>query len=352
MCMLSPLLAKCDVGNRYIAEQPVLLYPAVSWLLKVLKVGTMNYLILGGAGFIGSHLTDALLKLGHHVRVFDRLNVNTSNLTDALPHIELITGNFLNGSDISYALEDIELVVHLISTTLPKSSNDNPAYDVESNVVGTLKLLDLSCRHGVKKVIFISSGGTVYGPSVACPIAETDATDPVCSYGISKLAIEKYLHLFHYTHDLDYVVLRVANPFGERQNPRSGQGVIAAFLWKFLHEEPISIWGDGTIARDYIYISDLVSAILAAIEKETCSKLFNIGSGVPRSLNELLSIMQGVTGRTPVIQYSPGRKLDVPINFLDITRARDEFSWQPLISLEDGIARTWTWLQCHKSDFG
>ena len=133
--------------------------------------------------------------------------------------------------------------------------------------------------------------------------------------------------------------------------PSSGQGVITAFLWKLLQDQPISIWGDGTIARDYIYISDLVFAILAAIEKETCSKLFNIGSGVPRSLNDLLSIMEGVTGRTPVIQYSSGRKLDVPINFLDITRARDEFLWQPLVSLEDGIARTWTWLQRHKSDF-
>lgn len=310
----------------------------------------MNCLILGGAGFIGSHIVDALVIRGHKVRVFDRLNVDTSNLTDALPHIELLRGDFLNESDISCALQDIDLVVHLISTTLPKTSNDNPAYDVESNVVGTLKLLNLSLQHGVKKVVFLSSGGTVYGPSVTCPIAETDATDPVCSYGITKLAIEKYLYLFHHLHDLDYVVLRVANPFGERQNPGSGQGAVAAFLWKFLQEEPIPVWGDGTVARDYFYVSDLVSAILAAIERETPSKIYNIGSGVPRSLNELLSIMQAVTGRTPVIQYSLARKLDVPINFLDISRAQKELHWQPRISIEEGIARTWAWLQHRKAD--
>lgn len=310
----------------------------------------MNYLILGGAGFIGSHIVDALVTRGHKVRVFDRLNVDTSNLTDALPHIELFRGDFLNESDMSCALQDVDFVVHLISTTLPKTSNDNPVYDVESNVVGTLKLLNLSRQYGVKKIVFLSSGGTVYGPSVTCPISETSATDPICSYGITKLAIEKYLHLFHHLHNLDYVVLRVANPFGERQNPGSGQGAVAAFLWKFLQEEPITVWGDGSVARDYFYISDLVLAILAAIESETPSKIYNIGSGVPRGLNELLSIMQAVTGRTPVIQYTPARKLDVPINFLDISRAQKDLHWQPRVSIEEGMARTWAWLQQRKAD--
>ena len=310
----------------------------------------MNFLILGGAGFIGSHIVDALVTRGHKVRVFDRLNVDTSNLTDTLPYIELLRGDFLNESDISCALEGIDLVVHLISTVIPKTSNDNPVYDVESNVVGTLKLLNLSRQHGVRKVVFLSSGGAVYGPSVISPISETDATDPVCSYGITKLAIEKYLQLFRHLYDLNYVVLRAANPFGERQNPGTGQGAITTFLWKCLQGEPITIWGDGTVARDYFYISDLVSAILAAIEREMPSKIYNIGSGVPRSLNELLSIMQTVTGRTPIIQYSPARKLDVPVNFLDISRAQKELHWHPQVSLEEGMTRTWAWLQHHKTD--
>mgnify|MGYP001595638612 FL=1 len=189
--------------------------------------------------------------------------------------------------------------------------------------------MNLSRQQGVKKIVFISSGGTVYGNSVQCPISETDATDPVCSYGISKLSIEKYLHLFYHLHGLDYVVLRAANPFGERQNPRSGQGAVATFLWKFLRQEPIEIWGDGNISRDYFYISDLVSAILTAIEEKTPSKLYNIGSGVPHSLNKLVNFMQRVTGRTKVVQYSPARKLDVATNFLDISRAQKELHWQP-----------------------
>lgn len=301
----------------------------------------MNVLIFGGAGFIGSHLSSTLVRLGHRVRVFDRLDVATNNLADILPQIELIRGDFLKASDVSDALDGIDLVVHLISTTLPKSSNDDPVHDVESNVLGTLKLLDLSRQWGVKKIIFLSSGGTVYGNSVICPILETHATDPVCSYGITKLAIEKYLRLFHHLHNLNYVVLRVANPFGERQNPSSGQGAVAVFLWKVLQEEPITIWGDGSVARDYFYVGDLISAVVAAIERETPSKIYNIGSGVPRTLHELLGIIQAVTGRAPSIQYTPARALDVPINFLDISRAQQELLWKPKISIEEGIERTW-----------
>jgi UDP-glucose 4-epimerase len=305
----------------------------------------MNCLILGGAGFIGSHTVDALLTRGHSVRVFDRLNVDTSNLVDALPHIELCRGDFLNETDMSHALQGIDLVLHCISTTLPQTSNENPVYDVESNVVGTLRLLQLACQHGVNRIVFLSSGGTVYGSSVKCPISEADPTDPICSYGISKLAIEKYLHLFYHLHDLDYVVLRVANPFGERQNPTSGQGAVPAFLWRLLRGEPISIWGDGTVARDYLYISDLIAAIVAVIEGQTPSKIYNIGSGVALSLSELLAIMEAVTGRAPVIRYSPARKLDVPVTCFDISRAQKELHWQPRIPIEEGMARTWGWLK-------
>ena len=307
----------------------------------------MNCLILGGAGFIGSHLTEALLQLGHRVRVFDRFDIDLSNLADVLPQIELFRGDFLNESDMSCALKDIDLVVHLISTTLPQGSNENPVFDVETNVVGSLRMLNLARKQGVRKIIFLSSGGTVYGHSAQCPILESDQTNPDCSYGICKLTIEKYLYLFNHLYDLDYVVLRVANPFGERQNPIRGQGVIVSFLWKFLKNEPITVWGDGSVTRDYFYVDDLVSAILAVVERNAPSKIYNIGSGVSHSLNELLSIMEKVTGRKPYVQYTSSRKLDVPINFLDISRARKELSWQPQISICEGISRTWVWLQNH-----
>jgi len=327
-------------------------YSSSSRLDKKPELGAvlMKCLILGGAGFIGSHLAEELVKHHHQVRVFDRTDADTANLVNILPNIEFVTGEFLNEDDISRALSNIDVVIHLIGTTLPKTSNDNPAYDVGTNVVGSLNLLNLARQHGVKKIIFASSGGTVYGIPETFPIPETHPTDPICSYGITKLTIEKYLHLFHHLYDLDYVVLRIANPYGERQNPRSNQGAVSVFLWKLLQEDTITIWGDGAVARDFLYINDLVSAFLTAIETDTPSRLYNIGSGVPLTLNKLLSVMQTVTERVPIVEYLPTRKLDVSINYLDISRARNELRWHPSISLEEGISRTWKWLLNRKAD--
>lgn len=312
--------------------------------------GRLKCVVLGGGGFIGSHVVDALLEQGHSVRVFERQNVNIRNISHVLGHIELMYGDFLNEYDLCRAVMGMDVVVHLVSTTLPKSSNDDAAYDIETNVIGTIRLLNLVKQTGVRKIIFASSGGTVYGVPQFQPIAETHPTVPICSHGIAKVTIEKYLHLYHYLYGLDYTVLRFANPYGGRQDPMSGQGAVTAFLWQMLKGEPISIWGDGTVARDYFYISDLVSAVLAAIERDPPSKIYNIAGGVSHTLNELINIMQAITGRMPIIQYLPARKLDVPINVLDISRARKELLWQPQVPLEEGLARTWDWLQHRKAD--
>lgn len=312
--------------------------------------GRLKCLVLGGGGFIGSHVVDALVEQGHGVRVFERQNVNIRNIAHVLSHIELMHGDFLNEDDLCRAVAGMDVIVHLVSTTLPKSSNDDAAYDIETNVIGTIRLLNLVKQTGVRKIIFASSGGTVYGVPQFQPIAETHPTAPICSHGIAKLTIEKYLHLYHHLYGLDYTVLRFANPYGDRQDPMSGQGAVTAFLWQILKEEPISIWGDGTVARDYFYISDLVSAVVAAIEREAPSKIYNIAGGVSHTLNELINIMQAITGRMPIIQYLPARKLDVPINVLDISRAQKELLWQPQIPLEEGLARTWDWLQHRKAD--
>ncbi len=301
-------------------------------------------LILGGAGFIGSHLTDALLRAGHQVRVFDRPNVDTRNLVHSLSSIELYRGDIANEAELGEALAGCEVLVHLVSTTLPQSSNDNPVYDAESNVVGSLKLLSIAKDAGVRKIVFASSGGTVYGNPTILPVPEDHPTDPICAYGISKLAIEKYLRLFHHLHGIEYTVLRISNPFGERQNPASGQGAVTTFLWKLLNEEEITIWGDGSVARDYFHISDLTSAFLKAIERNVESRIFNIGSGHSVSLTELLARIQAVTGRVVNVRFLPGRKLDVPVNCLDIERARRQLAWWPQLSLAEGLSRTWDWL--------
>jgi UDP-glucose 4-epimerase len=304
----------------------------------------MNCLILGGAGFIGSHLVDALVEKGHYVRVFDRPNIDISNLKKSINHIDVCPGDFNNVKNVSEALSGIDVVVNLVCTTLPAPSNENPLYDVESNVKGNIIFLEKAIENRIKKVVFASSGGTVYGIPEQMPVAENHRTDPLCSYGISKLTVEKYLYLFNHLYNLDYTVLRLANPYGERQKTTATQGVVAVFLGKVLHDLPVHIWGDGSVARDFIYIKDMVQAFVRAIEKRTSSKIFNIGSGNACSIKKLLDVISYVTGKDLKIEFKPARNMDVPAIALDIKRAAHELDWRPKETLESGIKRTWQWL--------
>jgi UDP-glucose 4-epimerase len=302
-------------------------------------------LVLGGRGFIGSHLVDELLRQGHFVRCFERPHVEAiSNPHLSNPDFELYEGDFTSEKEVSDAIEGCDICYHLVSTTLPQSSNRDPVFDIESNVVGTIRLLSHAVKGGVKKVVFVSSGGTVYGPPKQVPIHETHPTDPVSSYGITKLAIEKYLHLFHRVHGLEYAILRLANPFGERQRVMASQGAVAVFLGKVLHGDPVEIWGDGSVIRDYIYISDVVDALVAAASCQSEERIFNIGSGRGHSLNELLDGIEEVTGRTVVRRYLPARVFDVPISVLSIDRAKQHLDWSPKVEFRDGLTRFSNWL--------
>jgi len=302
----------------------------------------VDSLILGGNGFIGSHLVDKLLAEGHNVRVFDKYE---EHYRKPLPGVDYRFGDFGNRGLLADALEGVDTVFHLISTTLPKTSNDDPAFDVQSNVVETLFLLEQCVARKIKKIIFVSSGGTVYGRSARLPIAEDSPTNPECSYGITKLTIEKYLALFNNIHGLDYLVVRPSNPFGERQNPESIQGVIPVFLGKALKGEAIEIWGDGEVVRDYIYIGDLVDGMYRAAATETSSRSFNLGSGTGTSLNEIVEIIRRVTSREVKVEYKAKRKFDVPKTYLDISRAREELHWSPVTPFEIGIRRTWAFVE-------
>ncbi len=304
----------------------------------------MNILVLGGAGFIGSHLVDALVGQGHRVRVFDLPNVSTYNLQKSFDSIEFINGDFENIVDVLPLLDDIDVLVHLVGTTLPGTSNANPAYDVETNIIGTIRLIEEAVHKGVKKVIYASSGGTVYGIPEQLPISEDHPTNPICSYGITKLTVEKYLKLFKHLYDLDHTILRFGNPYGPRQRIKSVQGAVAVFLGKVMNKEPITIWGDGTVARDYFYIHDLISAFVKVIESDTPSRVYNIASGRSTSLNEILAVIGEVTGNKPIVHYNAPRKLDTPVNCLDIARAQKELNWSPQVSLREGIQNTWEWL--------
>ena len=281
---------------------------------------------------------------GHGVRLYDR---SANRFRRAPRRAEYVEGELGNHGLLREAVRGMEVVFHFVSTTLPKTSNDDPAYDVRSNLVDTIQLLETCVEAGVRKVVFASSGGTVYGPPKTIPITEEHPADPISSYGVVKLAMEKYLGLFHHLHGLDYAALRISNPYGPYQDPERQQGAVGVFLNRLRLGEPITIWGDGGVVRDYLYVSDLVDALLLAAEKDTPHRLFNIGSGHGASLNELVELMAEAgadVGKRPEVEYLPGRPLDVPTNVLDVSRAREELGWEPRTDLADGIARTWEWL--------
>ena len=302
----------------------------------------MRVLVLGGNGFIGSHLVDKLLIEGHSVRVFDK---SDEHYRSPLKGIEYSLSEFGNRRLLLEALTDIDVVVHLISTTLPKTSNDDVVFDVQSNVIETLFLLEQCVSKKIKKIIFTSSGGTVYGIPETLPVVEENQTNPICSYGICKLAIEKYLSLFKELYSLDYTIIRPSNPFGPRQNPFGIQGAIPVFLGNIAKNKPIQIWGSGDIVRDFIFVEDLVDAIYNSIIYNTSSSISDIGSGQGTSLNNLLNIMRSVIKKDFSIVYSNERKYDVPEIYLDISKAERELFWKPKTSLEQGINYTWDFIR-------
>jgi UDP-glucose 4-epimerase len=221
-------------------------------------------------------------------------------------------------------------------------------------VIDTLQLLQ-SCReHKVKKFVFISSGGTVYGIPQRVPVTEDHPTEPICSYGITKLTIEKYLNLYHRIHGLDYVVARVSNPYGEFQNPYAKQGAIGVFLGNIVQGQPITIWGDGEVVRDYVYIKDAVKALVLAAEYDAGPdepRVFNVGYGSGHSLNDIIAEIKKVVDMPVEVKYTPSRAVDVPVNVLDISRATRHLEWHPNTELARGLAQTWKWVkQIHKAN--
>ena len=300
----------------------------------------MKILVTGGCGFIGSHLVDKLINEGHNVSVIDKNSVDCDSRTNK---IQMIRGDFCDVNLLQNCLDGVDVVYHLAWTTIPKTSNENPTVDISSNLIGTVRLLETSLHSGVKRVIFISSGGTIYGPSCSFPISEDDMTNPICSYGITKLAVEKYLRLFQYISNLDYVVFRTSNAYGLRQNPQRGVGFIVAALDSIINQKPLYVWGDGTIIRDYIYIDDIIQALTIAANVDFSGGIYHLSSGVGLSINEVIEIISKVTGTRPDVRYTYGRDCDVSKVVLDNTKLR-KAGWTSRFSISEGIYKTWRWM--------
>lgn len=300
-------------------------------------------LVLGGGGFLGSAIVDRLLKDGYSVRVLERPRIAPYRIFGSGEQVEWIAGDVMSQHDLMRAMAGVSAVIHLVSATLPRSSNDDPIHDVESNLLGSLRLLNTMAQQKVVRLVFISSGGTVYGVPKYLPIDEQHPTDPQVSYGITKLAIEKYALLYEGLHGIVPLILRVANPYGERQRIETAQGAVGVFISRALRGEPIEIWGDGSVTRDYLHVSDVADAIPAALRYAGRERVFNIGSGRGTSLNELLALLEATLEAPVARRYLPGRPFDVRENVLSCELARRELGWVANVSLADGLSRTVVW---------
>ena len=295
--------------------------------------------VLGGGGFIGTNLCRRLVASGHRVRAFGRRCLFPADLHG----VEWYQGDFTDETSVGAAIESFDVAFHLVHATMPQAADLDVVADLQKNVVPSIVLLDLCRRRGVRRVVFVSSGGTIYGRARQIPTPETAPTEPICAYGISKLAIEKYLALFDRFHGLDFRVLRIANAFGPFQIGLKNQGVIATLIARGLSREQMEIWGDGSVVRDFVFVDDVVNALEAAALDQSTERIFNIGSGQGRSLHEVIVAINRLLGVEVRIQWKPGRALDVPVSVLAIDRAKDSLAWAPKTSFEAGLERTMKW---------
>lgn len=305
----------------------------------------MHILVLGGCGFIGSHVVDVLCERGHTVRVLDR---QPEAFRPPKRDVEYVKGDFCDGAQLSEALMRVDAVAHLVSTTVPATSNIHPVADIDGNLISTVRLLESMRSIGIRNLVYLSSGGTVYGIPNSDLIHEDHPQNPISSYGIVKLSIEKYIHMESYLHNLRPCVLRVSNPYGPRQGHGGVQGVIGTYLWRIARGQPIEIWGDGSVVRDFVYVRDVAELCADALESDR-SGVFNAGFGSGASILDIVRLISDAVGHEVVPVFKEGRKFDVPRAVLDITRAMQQFGWAPKISLRDGIGVTWDWVSQQSS---
>ncbi|HIT21544.1 MAG TPA: NAD-dependent epimerase/dehydratase family protein [Candidatus Scybalousia intestinigallinarum] len=293
-----------------------------------------KYLILGGNGFIGRYITERLAN-NNKVIVAD-YNIEHTEEHENIQYKKL---DFVNCEDFSEYLEDIDVVIHLISTIGPNEKTENINKEISENVFPTIRLLEDMVKCHTQKIVFISSGGTVYGEHNETPISEDEAKEPICNYGIIKELIEKYLKLYHLYYNLNYRIIRLANPYSEVVKKGKKQGIIPILIDQIIKGETVKIWGDGNDIRDYIYIEDAINAMIQVIEYEGEENVFNVGTGIGCSINDLLKLLQKEMNTSVTVSYVNARKCDVRNNVLDIGRIEHETGWQPEITLEQGIQK-------------
>ena len=303
-------------------------------------------LVTGGAGFIGSHVADAYLAQGHRVWVVD--NLSSGRLENVSPGIEFVQMDIRDAAldDLFESVGGFDVVNHHAAQIDVRKSVMDPALDAGINVIGLLNVLQNALKHGTQRVIFVSSGGVVYGEPDVRPTPETAPKGPFSPYGVTKLTAEYYLHYYHRVHGLEYAAVRYSNVYGPRQDPFGEAGVVAIFSTRLLEQQPLTIFGDGEQTRDYVYVGDVVAANMAVTEAELWpatgidDRGFNVGTGVETSVNRLAEEMMAVAGRRVEVKYAPARPGELLHSSLDNTKLRG-LGWAPGTSLSDGLRNTY-----------
>lgn len=295
--------------------------------------------ILGAAGFIGVNLARTLDERDFKVVCFDKM-ISPHWPKRSIP----LTGDFTHLPDVLMPHLDGALVFHLVSCTRPAIDTERAVDEIDHDVKATVKYLE-STKGRAVRWIFISSGGTIYGQNGGNPIPETYPTNPICSYGITKLTIERYFALYRLLHSTDYVITRLSNPYGPWQHPLQGQGVIPAMLYRALRKEHIEIWGDGSVIRDYIYIRDAIDGILSAALKGEGGEVYNVSTANGLSVNQLISIIEEELKTTLTINHTPGRPVDVKKNVLNSDKLFAKAGWRSATPISRGVGLTAKWLR-------
>lgn len=304
----------------------------------------MKCLVVGGAAFIGSHLVNHIRNQGNTVSIYDRRLPKNEVPSEG---VTFIKGSLDNREKLFAATKGIDVVYHLAWGTFPSSSVRNPGKDVVSNVAGSINLLDACVKNDVHRIVFSSSGGTVYGVPAYLPIDENHFTNPISSYGITKLTIEKYIRMYGYLYDLKYTILRVSNAYGEGQLPYRGQGIIPTFLARIYENKPLIIFGDGSVVRDYIYVKDTAKAFYMASSDSLPNRTYNVGSDRGINIKDLVNRITAVTGNDITVKHEQSRSFDVPKVILDCELIKSELGWNAEVDLDAGIKKTWEWVQSY-----
>ncbi len=304
----------------------------------------MKILVTGGAGFIASHIVDRYLQLGHQVAVVDNLSTGRrENLNPAASFSEVDITD-AGAIDEVFAAERPQIVNHHAAQMDVRRSVDEPIFDAQTNVIGSLNVIHGALQAGSEKIIYASTGGAIYGELDYSPADEQHPIRPLSPYGISKHAVEHYLCLYQHLDGLDFTVLRYANVYGLRQNPHGEAGVVAIFGKQMLAGQQPTIFGDGTDSRDYVFVSDVVAANQLALEAGS-GEIFNISTGIATTVQEIFESAAEASGYEGEPRYAPSRPGDVRHNALDSTKAQQLLGWTPEMTLVQGIALTVDYLR-------